>query len=199
MSDLLIAAPLRLEAAMIRTGLRRAAVPATGRARVRQTGMGPRRARAAAGELARDPARRLLVMGFCGGLDELGEVGDAIVADAVLGPDDEWVQCTGSEQLAAALLAGGMTVRRGIVASVERLAIGETRTQLRERGAVAVDMESVWLAPCAAGRPFAVVRIISDTPSRELTRPLRTLVGVARASAALARAAGPAAGWAPGE
>jgi nucleoside phosphorylase len=193
MSDLLIAAPLRLEATMIRAGLRRSARTGAGAgaaARVQQTGMGPRRSREAVARLAGDPARRLLVMGFGGGLDELGEVGDAVVADAVLGPDGERVECAGAEQLAAALLRGGMTVRRGVVASVERIAMGDARTRLRERGAAAVDMESVWLAPAAGGRPFAVLRIISDTPGRELTRPLATVAGVALASAGLARAAG---------
>jgi nucleoside phosphorylase len=199
MSDLLIAAPLRLEATMIRAGLRRSsgAGPSAGAAaRVQQTGMGPRRSREAVARLASDPARRLLVMGFGGGLDELGEVGDAVVADAVLGPDGERVECAGAEQLAAALLKGGMTVRRGVVASVERIAMGEARTRLRERGAAAVDMESVWLAPAAGERPFAVLRIVSDTPGRELTRPLATVAGVARASAGLARAAGCLAPWA---
>jgi 4-hydroxy-3-methylbut-2-en-1-yl diphosphate reductase len=189
-SDLLIAAPLRLEAAMIRVGTRRARAPRSGQVRVLRTGMGPRRARGAVPALAADPARALLVMGFGGGLDEHGEVGHAVVAEAVLGPDGERVVCSGSEQLAAALLSAGMTVRRGVVASVARLAMGEARTRLRERGAIAVDMESVWLAAAAGGRPFAVVRIISDTPGRELTRPLATVAGVARASAGLARAAG---------
>jgi 4-hydroxy-3-methylbut-2-enyl diphosphate reductase len=199
-SDLLIAAPLRLEATMIRAGLRRAARTARSgapAARVLQTGMGPRRSRESARALAADPARRLLVMGFGGGLDELGEVGDAVVADAVLGPEGERVECSGAEHLAAALLRGGMTVRRGVVASVERIAMGEARTRLRERGAAAVDMESVWLAPAAAERPFAVVRIISDTPGRELTRPLATVAGVALASAGLARAGRALAGWEP--
>ncbi|HSZ69961.1 MAG TPA: hypothetical protein VK756_06345 [Solirubrobacteraceae bacterium] len=202
MSDLLIAAPLRLEAAMIRAGLRRAprvatpAAPAAPRARVLQTGMGPRRSRESAAALAKEPAQRLLVMGFGGGLDELGEVGDAVVADAVIGPDDERVECAGAEQLAAALLAGGMSVRRGVVASVERIAIGDARTRLRERGAAAVDMESVWLAPAAAQRPFAVLRIVSDTPRRELTRPLATVTGVALASMGLRRAAACLPAWA---
>jgi 4-hydroxy-3-methylbut-2-enyl diphosphate reductase len=199
MSDLLIAAPLRLEATMIRAGLRRssrAAASGGAAARVLQTGMGPRRSRESVAALASDPAGRLLVMGFGGGLDDLGEVGDAVVADTVLGPDGERVECAGAEQLAAALLKGGMTVRRGVVASVERIAMGEARTRLRERGAAAVDMESVWLAQAGSGRPFAVLRIISDTPGRELTRPLATVAGVARASAGLARAAGCLAAWA---
>ncbi len=201
MSDLLIAAPLRLEATMIRAGLRRAsrAAPSGGpRARVLQTGMGPRRSRESAAKLSGDPARRLLVMGFAGGLDELGEVGDAVVADAVIGPGGERVECDGCEQLAAALLHAGMTVRRGVVASVERIAMGDARTRLRQRGAAAVDMESVWLAPAAAERPFAVVRVISDTPGRELTRPLATVAGVALASAGLRRAAACLPAWAQG-
>jgi 4-hydroxy-3-methylbut-2-enyl diphosphate reductase len=197
-SDLLIAAPLRLEATMIRVGMRRTSRSSTLTVRVRQTGMGPGRARKAAAELADDPARALLVMGLGGGLDELGEVGDAVIADAVLGPDGERVTCAGAKDLAAALLSGGMTVRRGVVASVSRLAMGETRKRLRESGAIAVDMESVWLAAAARERPFAVVRIISDTPERELTRPLATVTGVALASAALARAAGALHGWTPG-
>jgi 4-hydroxy-3-methylbut-2-enyl diphosphate reductase len=187
-SELVIAAPLRLEAAMIALGLRRAGGGAGHR--IHRTGMGPRRARAAAATLAGDPARGLLVMGFGGGLDELGEVGDAVIAEAVIGPDGERVDCAGAQDLATRLLQGGMTVRRGAVASVERLAMGEARTRLRERGAIAVDMESVWLAAAARGRPFAVVRVISDTPARELSRPLATVAGIGLASAALARAAG---------
>ncbi len=195
MSELLIVAPLRLEAVMIRRGIRCA--PGQRAARVRQTGMGPRKARAAVRALAGDPARRVLVMGFGGGLDDEGEVGEAVVAEAVLGPEDERVECAGAEELEAALRAGGMRVRTGVVASVERLAMGEARTRLRERGAVAVDMESVWLAPGVGGRPFAVVRVISDTPGRELTRPLATVTGIARASAALARAARLVHTWEP--
>jgi nucleoside phosphorylase len=190
MSELAIAAPLRLEQAMIRAGARRGAANAAARARVHHTGMGPSRARAAVPRLLGDPASALLVMGFCGGLDDYGEVGEAVVADAVQGPEGEVVRCAGAEQLAAVLRRGGMRVRLGTVASVSRLAMGETRTRLREGGAIAVDMESVWLAAGAGRRPFSVLRIVSDTPSRELTRPLATVAGIARASAALARAAG---------
>jgi 4-hydroxy-3-methylbut-2-en-1-yl diphosphate reductase len=189
MSGLLIAAPLRLEALMIRSG--------APRGRVRRTGMGPRRSRAAVGALLEDPARALLVMGFGGGLDEHSEVGDLVVADALLGPDGTNVECAGAEALAAALGRRGLTVRRGVVASVMRIAVGDARVALRERGAVAVDMESVWLAAGAAGRPFAVARVISDTPARELTNPLLTVAGVTRASGALRRAAGALGAWEP--
>jgi 4-hydroxy-3-methylbut-2-enyl diphosphate reductase len=188
-SRLVIAAPLRLEAAMIRSGARGVAV--------HRTGMGPRRARAAAPALRDRPGVALLVMGFGGGLDEHSDVGDVVVADAVLGPDGELVACAGAEALAEALERRGLSVRRGQIASVARLAMGDARVRLREGGAIAVDMESVWLAPGAGARPFAVVRVISDTPARELTRPLLTVAGVARASAALRRAAGALHEWAP--
>jgi 4-hydroxy-3-methylbut-2-en-1-yl diphosphate reductase len=172
---------------MIRSGARGVAV--------HRTGMGPSRARAAAPALLARPGAALVVMGFGGGLDEHSEVGDVVVGDVVSGPDGERVACAGAEALADALERRGLTVRRGQIASVARLAMGDARVRLREGGAIAVDMESVWLAPGAGGRPFAVVRVISDTPARELTRPLLTIAGVARASAALRRAAGAVAQW----
>jgi 4-hydroxy-3-methylbut-2-enyl diphosphate reductase len=190
-TDLLIAAPLRLEAMLI----------ASGRppGRVHRTGMGPRRARAAVPALLADPAEALLVMGFGGGLADEGEAGDVIVADAVQGPDGERIECAGAELLAAALAASGLAVNRGTVASVPRIAMGEARMRLRATGAIAADMESAWLAPAARGRPFTVVRVLSDTPARKLTRPLSTVAGIARASATLRRAARVLHEWAPGE
>lgn len=187
---LLIAAPLRLEAWAISAGI---GSRGSGRppVRVHRTGMGPRRAQTAAPLLLERPGAALLVMGFGGGLDEHSDVGDVVVADAVQGPEGmAVVACDGARELAQALERCGLRVRRGTVASVARLAIGDTRVRLREEGAIAVDMESVWLAPGAGERPFAVVRVISDTPARELTNPLRTVAGVARAMAVLRRAAG---------
>jgi 4-hydroxy-3-methylbut-2-enyl diphosphate reductase len=71
---------------------------------------------------------------------------------------------------------------------VSRLALGERRAQLLAAGAIAVDMESVWLAPGASGRPFGVVRVVLDSPSHELLRP-QAVLGAARAAQALRRAA----------
>jgi 4-hydroxy-3-methylbut-2-enyl diphosphate reductase len=188
-SQLLIAAPLRLEAIAISSGARGA--------KVHRTGMGPRRARAAAPRLLERRGAALVVMGFGGGLDGHSDVGDVVVADAVQGPDGERVACAGAAALTEALARHGLRVRRGTVASVARLAMGDTRVQLREAGAIAVDMESAWLAAGAGGRPFAVVRAISDTPARELTNPLQTVAGVVRAMATLRRAAGALHEWSP--
>src|SRR5207248_978323 len=57
-SEVVIAAPLRVEAAIVASGARGAVV--------RKTGMGPERAIAAAGGLAREAPGALLVLGFCG-------------------------------------------------------------------------------------------------------------------------------------
>jgi 4-hydroxy-3-methylbut-2-en-1-yl diphosphate reductase len=185
----LIAAPLRLEAYMISRG--------RPPGRIHRTGMGPRRAHAAVPALLADPGEVLLVLGFGGGLSQDSEVGEVVVADRVLGPDGTQVACAGGQQLACAMESYGLIVRRGPVSSVARPAMGKARVRLREGGAVAVDMESAWLAAAARGRPFAVVRVLSDTPTRELTRPLLTVAGVARASRMLGRVAAALHEWVP--
>jgi 4-hydroxy-3-methylbut-2-en-1-yl diphosphate reductase len=184
MSDAVVAAPLRLEALAIRAGARRL--------RVRKTGMGRERSHAAVALLRSDPAAALLVMGVCGGLDEGCEPGDVVIADELFDGEQssgERLACPSALPLAEALERGGIAVRRGGVVSVARIAHGEKRVELRERGAIAVDMESAWLAAGAGGRPFAVVRVVADTPSHEVMRPLLTLAGAGRAALSLRRTA----------
>ncbi|HXC46315.1 MAG TPA: hypothetical protein VNU24_06885 [Solirubrobacteraceae bacterium] len=201
MNDLLVAAPLRLEAFAIKAGGRGL--------RVRKTGMGQARSHAAVPTLSGDPAAALVVMGVCGALDEHCQPGDVVVADELLdgerggqfdgvaGESGEAAgaglgmrfACTSAAPLAQALERRGIAVRQAAVVSVARIAHGEKRVELRERGGVVVDMESVWLAGGARGRPFAVIRVVADTPSREVTRPLLTLAGAARAALSLRRVA----------
>jgi 4-hydroxy-3-methylbut-2-enyl diphosphate reductase len=194
-ASLLVAAPLRLEAALIRSGARGASV--------QTTGMGAQRSRRAAARLGDAPGDALLVLGFCGGLDESSRPGEVVVADEVWaagdeGHDDQRIGCEGAAALAAAVAGKGLRVRRGPIVSVARIALGERRTQLHEAGALAVDMESAWLAAGAAGRPFGVVRVVLDSPSHELMRPGIALWGP-RAARALRRVAGAAVrGWVPG-
>jgi 4-hydroxy-3-methylbut-2-enyl diphosphate reductase len=196
---LLIAAPMRLEAVLLRSGARDA--------RVYRTGMGPARARAAAGALVSVAADRVLVVGFCGGLDEDSQPGEVIVAEEVRADPRPEVargargqqprRCAGSAQLAAELSGRGLAIRRGPVVSVSRLVLGEQRRALLQSGAIAVDMESLWLAEGAGARPFGVVRIVLDSPSHELLRPAAA-VGAVRAGRALRRVAAALPGWAPG-
>jgi 4-hydroxy-3-methylbut-2-en-1-yl diphosphate reductase len=185
MSDVLVATPLRVEELLIRSAARRA--------RVRKTGMGPEKSRTAARALRSEPGDALMVLGFCGGLDEQSRPGEVIVAEEVLAATDEGhaperVACVGARPLATALAASGLTVRTGAVVCVSRLALGERRAQLLAAGAIAVDMESVWLAAGAGERPFGVVRVVLDSPSHELLRP-QAAAGAVRAARALRRAA----------
>ncbi len=185
MSDVLVTAPLRLEALAIRAGARGL--------RIHKTGMGPARSRAAVPLLQSDPAAALVVMGVCGGLDERCEPGEVVIAEELLDGEHRGegsrLACPSAQPLADALERHGVRVRRGTVVSVGRIAHGDARVELRERGGIVVDMESAWLAPGAGGRPFAVIRVVADTPSREVTRPLLTLAGAARAALSLRRTA----------
>jgi 4-hydroxy-3-methylbut-2-enyl diphosphate reductase len=188
MSDLLVATPLRTE----RLALRGAVEQST---RVAATGMGPRKAHAAAAELAQRPGQALAVMGFCGALEERMRPGELVVASEVRGPDGA-VACSTGPLLAAELRRRGLAARSAAIVSTERLAGHSQRARLGATGATAVDMESAWLAAGAAGRPLAVVRAVVDTPARELRRPLATVAGAMRAMLALRRAAPAVEAWA---
>ncbi len=195
MSDLLVAAPLRIEAVLISSAVRGALV--------RKTGMGPERAKAASGDLAANAGRAMLVLGFCGGLDAGSLPGEVIVAEDVYaaadeGHGEERVSCDLSAELVGRLTGLGLKVRTGSVVCVSRLSLGERRAQLHAGGAIAVDMESVWLAAGAAGRPFGVVRVVLDSPEHELLRP-RAAAGAVRAARALRRVAGALHDWSPGD
>ncbi|HTA14709.1 MAG TPA: hypothetical protein VK781_07615, partial [Solirubrobacteraceae bacterium] len=141
-SEMLVMAPLRLEALAIRAGARKL--------RIQKTGMGPGRSRDAAALLRNDPAAALVVMGVCGGLDDGCEPGDVVIADELLdgtdGGGERRLACPSAQPLAQALERRGLVVRRGTVVSVGRIAHGEMRARLRARGAIVVDMESAWLA-----------------------------------------------------
>jgi len=170
MSDVLVVSPLGVEALAVRS-----AAPGL---RVRTTGMGPRRALAAVPGLLADPAAALVVLGFGGGLPAGSRLCEVVVASEVLMIDEhgrpvgESVPCQAAEALADALREHGIEVCGGAVASVEQIITGEARARMEACGAVAVDMESAWVARAAQGRPFTVVRVLSDTPERELRRRL---------------------------
>jgi 4-hydroxy-3-methylbut-2-en-1-yl diphosphate reductase len=191
-NGLLIAAPMRIEAALISSAARGA--------RVRKTGMGPARSQAAALALAQEQADALLVLGFCGGLDEGSIPGEVVVAEEVYAGDDgdqeQVVRCAATHELIARLAGRGMKVRPGRIACVSRLALGERRSELHAGGAIAVDMESVWLAAGAGSRPFGVVRVVLDSPSHELLRP-QAAAGALRAARALREVARSLHEWVP--
>jgi 4-hydroxy-3-methylbut-2-en-1-yl diphosphate reductase len=187
---LLLIAPLRIERAAVRRGLPEALVL--------RSGMGAARARSTALVAARIPAGAVAVVGFCGAVTGDLHAGDVVVASEVRGPAG--VTGCASGPVAAALAALGIEgIRVGPVASVDHLVRAAERRVLAGEGALAVDMESAWLAPAAAGRPFAVLRVVVDTPARELYRPLATVAGGLAAWQALRRAVPALALWARGQ
>ncbi len=197
---LLLLAPMAVEAA----ALRWAAPGVT----VVRTGMGPERAVAAAAVARRLPGRAVAVAGFCGALTGDLRPGDIVVATEVRGPHGPTVACS-SEPLVAALHAalGARGVERvfaGPVLSVDHVVRGAERVVLAAAGpatatSLAVDMESAWLADAAAGRPFAVLRVVLDTPGHELGQALTMPIACVKAWRALRRAAPALAAWARGQ
>jgi 4-hydroxy-3-methylbut-2-enyl diphosphate reductase len=115
------------------------------------------------------------------------EPGDVVLASELRGPTGTTV-CDDPTILAGVLRRGGLRVRVGPIASSQRLVLGERRRALHRTGAIAVDMESAWLAPAARARPLVTLRVVLDTDRRELHRPLRTVAGAAFAYRALRRA-----------
>jgi 4-hydroxy-3-methylbut-2-enyl diphosphate reductase len=184
---LLVLAPLRLEARAIAPGLGH-------RAGLLRTGMGPRRSRAAAPAVARADAAALAVAGFCGALDPALRPGDLVVATEVRGAGAV-VACPTASLLAGALRRRGLRVHEGPIVSTPRLVRGAARAELHATGAIAVDMESAWLAEAAGDRPVAVVRAVVDTPTGELHNPAALVGGAARAYRALRAAAEALADW----
>jgi len=184
---LVVLAPLSIEARAARAG-------ASG-ARVHRVGMGPRRAARWAQLADEGVGGTLLIAGFCGALDPELEPGHVVLATELHGPN-RTIACADPGSLAGALRHGGLQVRTGPIASTRLPVLGRRRRALRGSGALAVDMESAWLAPAARGRPPAVLRVVVDTERHELYRPLRTVAGAAIAYRALRRACGLAEEWA---
>jgi nucleoside phosphorylase len=194
-SELLVAAPLRIEAALISSAARRA--------EVRKTGMGRAKSQAAATTLATRPAAALLVVGFCGGLDSGSVPGEVIVAEQVYPAHDEVrggeaLRCDLAAELITHLAGRGMKLRSGPLVCVSKIAVGERRAELHERGAIAVDMESVWLGAAAQGRRFGVVRVVLDSPEYELFR-IGAVSHALRAAWALRKVAGALHDWTPAD
>jgi len=153
-AELLVLAPMALEARAIRAG-----APWS---RVEKIGMGPRRARAAARFTHHPSQRPALIAGVCGALDPQLEPGDVVLASE-LRTDTKTLPCPDPAILAGVLRRGGLRVHVGPIASSSGLVFGERRRELALAGALAVDMESAAIVRAAPGVPTAVVRVISDT------------------------------------
>jgi 4-hydroxy-3-methylbut-2-enyl diphosphate reductase len=184
MSGLTVLAPLSVEARAVRAG--------AAWADVQRIGMGPRRA-ARGARVA--PGDAVLIAGFCGALDPDLEPGDVVLASELRGPTGT-TSCADPAILAGVLRRGGLRVRVGPIASSQRLVVRERRRALQRTGALAVDMESAWLAAATHAQPLVTLRVVLDTHRQELHRPLRTVAGAAVAYRALRRASALVENWA---
>jgi 4-hydroxy-3-methylbut-2-enyl diphosphate reductase len=185
---LTIAAPLRIEARTVGRGAPSATVI--------RTGMGPARAYAAGRRLVGTNAA-VLVAGVAGGLRPDARPGQVVVATEVRTDDGRRsVPLPAAAAVASALRHAGHDVITGPVVCVPRLLSGGAhRSALVAAGAVAVEMESIWLLEplLSAGmdpRHVAVVRVVADTASHHLVSP-RTMTGGTTALRVL-RSLGPA-------
>jgi 4-hydroxy-3-methylbut-2-enyl diphosphate reductase len=194
--DLLVCAPLRIEARAARRGLagpngNGAASEAAeaGTVRVARTGFGPRRSARSARELAPQPFGTMAVTGVGGALDQRLRPGEIVVATEVRrdGGDGPVIRCPSAPLLAGELRRAGLAARAGPVVTTPRLAHGPGRDRLAAAGALLADMESAPLVGAARGRPVAVLRAVSDGPGRPLLHPA-TVPGGLAALRALRRA-----------
>jgi 4-hydroxy-3-methylbut-2-enyl diphosphate reductase len=185
--DLLVLTPLRIEARAIREG--------APRAEVRHIGMGARRASRAAGALHGAPARAIVVAGLCGALQPELQPGDVVLASELRGPA-QVIPCADPSVLAGALRRAGLNVHVGPIASRRRVVMGHERERLAGTGALAVDMESAWVVPHLTDRHPVVMRVVMDTRSQELYRPLRAAQALVTAYRHLRRAAAVVEQWA---
>jgi hopanoid-associated phosphorylase len=117
--------------------------------------------------------RAVLSFGIAGGLDPALAAGDVIVATGVVaGAERQPTHPALGDALAAALAAGGLSVRRADIAGVDApLLDAESKAEAWARtGAAAVDMESHVAAAFAArhGLIFAALRIVCDPATRTM-------------------------------
>jgi 4-hydroxy-3-methylbut-2-enyl diphosphate reductase len=183
----LVVAPLRIEAAVLRSAPVELAVV--------RSGMGPARAAGAARAVAQAGADAVVVAGLCGAVAPAVRPGDVVLASELVEDDGTRTACSTSAALTEALRRRGLRVEVGPVWCSERLLGSAERGALVSSGVLAVEMESAWLARALGSRPLTVLRVVADAAGRRLLAP-RTLAAGVRALRSL-RTAGAAVGdWA---
>jgi len=190
MAELTVCTPLRIERAAVRPALRGV--------RLVRIGLGPSRAARRSAPEA-DRTGPLAVLGVAGGVAAHVRPGDVVVADEVRGPDGT-IRCPSAPLLAGGLRRAGLRVHVGPLLSLPPTAAPADLSALAGTDVLAVDQETAAVAAVAGTRPFAAVRVVTDTAGAPLLRPgivgrgvraLRTLAVVAPVLREWAAAAGP--------
>jgi adenosylhomocysteine nucleosidase len=100
--------------------------------------------------------------GLCGALDPRFRIGQIVVASEI---------AAGDERYAALAPAAAQPCERGIVVSIDRVAVtASDKSRLWQSGACAVEMEAaaVGLRASSRGTPFYCVRAVSDLAGEDL-------------------------------
>ena len=166
--------------------------------RVVRTGMGHRRAEHVAARVASElaPPAPVVLAGISGGL-EVGLVpGDVVVATTVRDPDGKEIElsATDAAEVAEELRRDGRTVHVGPIASATTIVHGERRAALARTGALAVDMESAWVARELASHRLVVVRVVADTAGNFVVGLVKGLAALRHVRPAIDRWPPPRAG-----
>jgi adenosylhomocysteine nucleosidase len=117
--------------------------------------------------------RAVLSFGIAGGLDPSLSAGDVVVATGIIAAGRRWPTHPAlADQLAATLLAGGISSKRADIAGVDAPVLhADDKTAMRlATGAAAVDMESHVACEFAErhGLIFAALRIVCDPAARSV-------------------------------
>ena len=110
---------------------------------------------------------KVVIIGFCGGLQADAEPGEVIVASE-LRSEDGILQMEGADRYADHLNSHGLKARAAAVHCSKNLVYGKEREELGKTGAAVVEMESWWLIEGSADssfRPDAVIRVVLDSHS----------------------------------
>jgi adenosylhomocysteine nucleosidase len=110
-------------------------------------------------EEGKDRVTAIGSVGFCGGLDPGLGVGDIVIATRVLAPEH-------GRNYDCQPVRTSLQAAHGAVLSVDRVAVTtDEKAELRQSGAVAVEMEAAAVAQAAGQHrvPFFALRVVSDT------------------------------------
>ncbi len=139
-----------------------------------QTGVGPKKAGAAANKIVKDHApQAVIAVGAAGATDPGLRVGDIVIASAMLHHTGQQfpADAAWSEKITRQLRALGMPVSRGdcYTAGTFIHTAGQKQQLYQSTGARVLDMESASLAKRLhpQGVPFINIRIISDTAGKD--------------------------------
>lgn len=132
--------------------------------------------------LETQPFALLISSGFAGGIDPSLGVGDLLLADNFSNPEP----LARADGILVARVARLVTACRVIESAAER------RQLAREKSAVAVDMETEWIAEACAAKsvPMLSLRVISDTAAAPFPAPPSALFDLARQRADVRKLSG---------